>query len=132
MKELFKTKVVLIVEDHDSMRTIMKGFLRNLGFVTIEEAGDGTKAWQIVQDTPIDLIVSDWNMPVMSGLELLKRVRGNPLYEDIPFLMVTSEAHEDLVVTAIDAGVTHYIVKPFTLDTFSSKITTILTHRPAS
>lgn len=113
---------VLVVDDFATMRRIVKGVLKQLGFSDIIEAGDGDLAFKELQKEKVGLIVSDWNMPNMTGLDLLKAVRGDNKLKDTPFLMVTSEGQKENVVMAVQAGVSNYIVKPFTPETFSAKL----------
>ena len=113
---------VLVVDDFATMRRIVKGALKQLGFKDIIEAEDGKAAFDELKKDKVGLIVSDWNMPNMTGLELLKAVRGDDGLKDIPFLMVTAEGQKDNVVEAIKSGVSNYVVKPFTPDTFSEKL----------
>lgn len=119
---LDKNMKILIVDDFSTMRRIVKNILRQLNFVNITEADDGTTALEILQREKIDLIVSDWNMPKMTGLELLKAVRADDALKHIPFLMVTAEAQQENIIEAVKAGVSNYIVKPFTAETLSQKI----------
>jgi two-component system chemotaxis response regulator CheY len=104
------------------MRRIIKGVLKQIGFSKIFEAQDGNDALDLLKKEEVGLIVSDWNMPNMSGLDLLKAVRGDDNLKGIPFVMVTAEGMKENVVEAVKAGVTNYIVKPFTPETFSEKI----------
>ncbi|MBW2609247.1 MAG: chemotaxis response regulator CheY [Deltaproteobacteria bacterium] len=113
---------VLVVDDFATMRRILKGVLKQLGFGNIVEADDGAIALQELKKEKVGLIVSDWNMPNMNGLDLLKEVRGDDNLKDIPFLMVTAEGQKENVVRAVQAGVSNYIVKPFTPETFSAKL----------
>ena len=113
---------VLVVDDFATMRRIVKGVLKQLGFSNIIEAEDGNLALKELQKEKVGLIVSDWNMPNMTGLDLLKSVRGDGNLKDIPFLMVTAEGQKENVVQAVQAGVSNYIVKPFTPETFSAKL----------
>jgi len=113
---------VLVVDDFATMRRIVKGALKQLGFKDIIEAEDGKAAFDELKKEKVGLIVSDWNMPNMTGLELLKAVRGDDGLKDIPFLMVTAEGQKDNVVEAIKSGVSNYVVKPFTPDTFIEKL----------
>jgi two-component system, chemotaxis family, chemotaxis protein CheY len=117
-----KNMKILIVDDFSTMRRIIKNILRQLNFVNITEADDGSTAFEALQREKIDLIVSDWNMPKMSGLELLKAVRADDALKHIPFLMVTGESQQEMIVDAIKSGVSDYIVKPFTVETLSQKI----------
>lgn len=113
---------VLVVDDFSTMRKIIKNILRQLGFNNIVEADDGSTAWEVLNKDNIDFIVSDWNMPTMSGIELLRKVRGSEEYSDIPFLMVTAEAQQENIIEAVQAKVSNYIVKPFTPETLGQKI----------
>ena len=117
---------ILIVDDFSTMRRILRNILRQLGFTNIVEADDGTTALEVLKKQKIDLIVSDWNMPKMTGLELLKTVRASSEHKDIPFLMVTAEAQKKNVIDAVQAGVSNYIVKPFTAEQISEKLEKIL------
>jgi two-component system chemotaxis response regulator CheY len=113
---------VLVVDDFATMRRIVKGVLKQLGFSDIIEADDGSNALKELKKEKVGLIVSDWNMPNMTGLELLKEVKGDGDLKDIPFLMVTAEGQKENVVQAVQAGVSNYIVKPFTPETFKDKL----------
>jgi len=113
---------VLVVDDFATMRRIVKGVLKQLGFNSIVEAEDGTNALDTLKKEKVGLIVSDWNMPKMTGLDLLKAVRGDDALKEIPFIMVTAEGQKENVVEAVKAGVSNYIVKPFTPETFSEKL----------
>lgn len=109
----FKIKV-LVVDDFPTMRRIVKNLLKQLGFENIDEADDGVNALAKLKNGGFGLVVSDWNMPNMEGIDLLRAVRQEPSVKDIPFLMVTAEAEKEKVIEAIKAGVDNYIVKPFT------------------
>ena len=113
---------VLVVDDFSTMRRIVKNILRQLGFVNITEADDGTTAWEVLQKQKIDFVVSDWNMPLMTGIDLLRKVRADPKLGEMPFLMVTAEAQQENILEAAQARVSNYIVKPFTADTLKKKI----------
>jgi two-component system chemotaxis response regulator CheY len=113
---------VLVVDDFATMRRIVKGVLKQLGFSDIIEAEDGDLALKELNKDKFGLIVSDWNMPNMTGLDLLKAVRSDNNLKGIPFLMVTAEGQKENVVQAVQAGVSNYIVKPFTPETFSAKL----------
>ena len=117
-----KSIKVLVVDDFATMRRIVKGVLKQLGFSNIVEAEDGSKALEELKKEKIGLIVSDWNMPNMSGLDLLKAIRQDDNFKSIPFLMVTAEGQKENVVQAVQAGVSNYIVKPFTPETFNAKL----------
>ena len=113
---------LLVVDDFSTMRRIIKNILRQLGFNNIEEADDGTTAWEVINKGGIDFVISDWNMPQMTGIELLRKVRGSEEFGDLPFLMVTAEAQQENVIEAVQAKVSNYIVKPFTAETLKQKI----------
>ena len=113
---------VLVVDDFATMRRIVKNILTQLGFKNIIEADDGTSALDILKSEKVDLIISDWNMPKMTGLDLLKAVRGDAGMADTPFIMVTAEAQQDNIILAVKAKVSQYIVKPFTADTLAEKL----------
>ena len=117
---------ILVVDDFATMRRIMKNILKQLGYTNITEADDGTTALEELKRGSFDLIISDWNMPKMTGLDLLKLVRADPLYKDIPFLMVTAEAQKQNVIEAVQAGVSNYVVKPFTAEAIADKLGKII------
>ena len=117
---------VLVVDDFATMRRIIKNVLKQIGFTNILEADDGTTALGVLKEKKVDLIISDWNMPQMTGLDLLKTVRSEATTKGIPFLMVTAEAQKDNVLQAVQAGVSNYIVKPFTADAVKDKLVQIL------
>jgi len=117
-----KNMRILVVDDFSTMRRIIKNILKQLGFTNVVDADDGTTAWEILNKDKIDFIISDWNMPKMSGIELLRKVRASEEFADIPFLMVTAEGQQENVIEAVQAGVSNYIVKPFTPETFEQKI----------
>ncbi len=120
---------ILVVDDFPTMRKIVRGVLKQLGYTNIEEAEDGQQAISILEQSPYDFVVSDWNMPNMTGLELLKAVRANPKTKHIPFLMVTAEADKANIVEAVKAGVSSYVVKPFNAGTLKEKIDRIFQPR---
>lgn len=122
----YKDLTVLIVDDFVTMRRIVKKILRDLDFQNIIEAEDGSAALDVLKSTKVDLIVSDWNMPRMSGLELLKLVRSTDSIKEIPFLMVTAEAQKENIIEAVKAKVSNYIVKPFTVATLEEKLAKIV------
>ncbi len=113
---------VLVVDDFSTMRRIIKNILRQIGFNDIVEADDGQNAWEVLNRDKIDFIISDWNMPNMTGIELLRKVRGSEEFSDLPFLMVTAEAQQENIIEAVQAKVSNYIVKPFTAETLQQKI----------
>ncbi|MEJ5363739.1 MAG: response regulator [Desulfosoma sp.] len=122
----YKDMKVLVVDDFATMRRIVKNILRELDFKEIVEAENGAAAVKILESQDIDLIVSDWNMPKMTGLDLLKWVRANEKTKNLPFLMVTAEAQKENVVEAVKAKVSNYIVKPFTAAVMAEKLAKIL------
>lgn len=113
---------VLIVDDFSTMRRIVRNILRQIGIANVVEADDGTTAWDILNREKIDFIVSDWNMPKMPGIDLLRKVRSSEQFAELPFLMVTAEAQQENIIEAAQAKVSNYIVKPFTADTLKQKI----------
>ncbi|HPV49025.1 MAG TPA: response regulator [Smithellaceae bacterium] len=117
---------VLIVDDFATMRKVIRNLLKQVGYEDIVEAEDGVMALKALKSQKIDVIVSDWNMPNMTGFELLKAVRADPDLAKTPFLMVTAEALQDNVVAAVKAGVNNYIVKPFTAEVLNEKIKKIM------
>jgi len=119
---LDKNMKILIVDDFSTMRRIIKNLLRDLGFNNTQEADDGTTALPMLQAGGFDFLVTDWNMPGMTGLDLLKAVRADPKLASLPVLMVTAEAKKDQIIEAAQAGVNGYIVKPFTAQTLKEKI----------
>ena len=117
---------ILVVDDFATMRKVIKNLLKQVGYKNITEAEDGGAALRVLKSQKIDFIISDWNMPNMNGLEFLKAVRADSELSDLPFLMVTAEALKENVVAAVKAGVSNYIVKPFTADTLNEKIRKII------
>ncbi|MHC1789263.1 chemotaxis response regulator CheY [Solidesulfovibrio sp.] len=113
---------ILVVDDFSTMRRIIKNILRQLGFNNIIEADDGSTAWETLNKDKIDFIISDWNMPKMPGIELLRKVRSSEEFAALPFLMVTAEAQQENIIEAVQAKVSNYIVKPFTAETLGQKI----------
>ncbi|MEF2145009.1 MAG: chemotaxis response regulator CheY [Desulfovibrionaceae bacterium] len=113
---------ILVVDDFSTMRRIIKNILRQLGYDNVVEADDGTTAWDVLNKDNVDFIISDWNMPHMTGIELLRKVRASEEYGDVPFLMVTAEAQQENIIEAVQARVNNYIVKPFTPETLGQKI----------
>jgi two-component system chemotaxis response regulator CheY len=117
---------ILVVDDFATMRKVIRNLLKQIGYENIVEAEDGVTALKILRSQKIDLVVSDWNMPNMTGLELLKEVRADEELKQTPFLMVTAEALQGNVIAAVKAGVSNYIVKPFTAEVLNDKIKKIL------
>ena len=121
---------VLIVDDYPTMRHTIADVIRKFGFSKISFAEDGQMAWEMLQDHPFELLLLDWSMPRMTGLELLQRIRASEReFADIPVLAITAEAEERSIVEAVRHGVTDYIVKPFTPDTLERKLKDILARR---
>jgi two-component system chemotaxis response regulator CheY len=113
---------VLVVDDFSTMRRIVKNLLKQIGFTNIDEAEDGEQAYTKLKSETFGLVVSDWNMPNLDGLGLIKKVRADSEINSVPILMVTAEAEKDKVISAIQAGVNNYIVKPFTGEVLREKI----------
>ncbi|WP_425411360.1 chemotaxis response regulator CheY [Oceanospirillum beijerinckii] len=113
---------ILIVDDFSTMRRIVKNLLRDLGFTNTHEADDGLTALPMLETGNFDFLVTDWNMPGMTGFDLLKTCRADPRFKDLPILMVTAEAKREQIVAAAQAGVNGYIVKPFTAAVLKEKI----------
>ena len=120
-----KNMRVFIVDDYTTMLRILRNLLRQLDLNNVEEANDGENAYHMMQKNPPDLIISDWNMAPVSGLDLLRRVRADAKLRHIPFIMVTAESKTENVVAAKQAGVSNYIVKPFNADTLRAKIVSV-------
>ena len=118
---------VLIADDMLTMRKLVTKSLKDLGFTKFIEAKDGAEAWEKLSTapTPVGLVLSDWNMPNSSGLDFLRRVRADARFKTLPFLLITAEAEKTQIVEAIKAGVSNYVVKPFTTDTLKEKITAV-------
>lgn len=113
---------ILIVDDFSTMRRIIKNLLRDLGFNNTEEADDGNTGLPKLQSGNYDFLVTDWNMPGMTGIDLLRAVRADERLKELPVLMVTAEAKKEQIVMAAQEGVNGYIVKPFTAQTLKEKI----------
>ena len=113
---------ILIVDDFATMRRIIRNLLRELGFTNTHEADDGDTALPMLQSGNFDFVVSDWNMPRMTGLDLLRAVRADVNLNELPVLMVTAESKRERIVEAAEAGVNGYVVKPFTAGTLEEKI----------
>lgn len=117
------TTKVLVVDDMMTMRKIVVKACKDIGFSDITEAPDGQKAWEAIQATPsIGLVISDWNMPNCTGLDLLKRVRADSRFKNIPFVLLTAESEGHQVAEAVKSGVDNYIVKPFTPELLQRKL----------
>ena len=121
------TMPVLIVDDYNTMIRIIRNLLKQLGFVEIDDACDGTAALAKMRNRKYGLIISDWNMEPMTGYDLLQRVRGDEALSETPFIMVTAESKTENVIAAKKAGVSNYIVKPFNAQTLRAKIDAVFT-----
>ncbi len=121
-----KNMPILIVDDYKTMLRIIRNLLMQLGFNNVDEAIDGSSALQKLRDKDCGLIISDWNMEPMSGLQLLKEVRADIKLKELPFIMITAESKSENVIAAKEAGVSNYIVKPFNAATLKGKLTTVL------
>ncbi|MFT6899952.1 MAG: two-component system chemotaxis response regulator CheY [Colwellia sp.] len=119
---LDKNMKVLVVDDFSTMRRIVKNLLRDLGFTNISEADDGSTALPMLKEGSFDFVVTDWNMPGMQGIDLLKAIRADAKLSHIPVLLITAEAKKEQIVMAAQAGVNGYIVKPFTAATLNAKL----------
>ena len=118
---------ILIIDDMATMRKIVRKHLASLGFENVTDADDGATAWPLIEEAhgsgePYELIISDWNMPQLSGLELLKKCRADERFAADPFILLTAEAEKDQILEAIKAGVSQYITKPFKPDTLKEKM----------
>lgn len=118
-----KTRV-LIVDDMLTMRKLVGKVCKEIGFTDLTEATDGALAWKAINETqpPFGLVISDWNMPNTTGLDLLKRVRADTRFTKLPFIMVTAEAEQHQIVEAVKSGVSNYVIKPFTAGTLREKL----------
>ena len=116
---------ILVVDDMSTMRRIVKNILKQLGFNNLEEAENGQEALTKLQADHYGFVVSDWNMPVMMGIDLLRAIRADEKLKAIPVLMVTAEAQKENLMEAVKAGVSNYVVKPFTAETMQEKINKI-------
>jgi two-component system, chemotaxis family, chemotaxis protein CheY len=119
----------LVVDDYSTMRRIVKNLLHDLGYANVTEADDGNTALPLLQNGSFDFLITDWNMPGMAGLDLLKAVRANEKLKKMPVLMLTAEAKREQIVEAAQAGVSGYVIKPFTAQTLKEKIDKILESR---
>ncbi len=121
-----KNMPILIVDDYKTMLRIIKNLLSQLGFNNVEEATDGEAAFAKMEQKEYKMVISDWNMQPMSGLDLLKKIRTDSRFSDMPFIMITAETKVDNVIVAKKEGVNNYIVKPFNAATLKSKLTAVL------
>jgi two-component system chemotaxis response regulator CheY len=119
---------VLIVDDYKTMLRIIRNLLKQIGFNNVEEATDGVEALSKLRASTFGLVISDWNMAPMTGLELLQAVRADAKLKTVPFIMITAESKTENVVAAKQAGVSNYIVKPFNAETLQGKIEKVLGH----
>ena len=117
---------VLIVDDYKTMLRVLHSLLRQMNFTDIEEAEDGAKALEKLKQDTYGLVISDWNMEPMSGMELLKEIRADEGMKDLPFIMITAESSSENVKAAKEAGVSNYIIKPFTAETLQTKLVSVL------
>ncbi len=124
------TLKILVVDDFATMRRIIRNLLQDLGFSNISEADDGNTALPMLQSGNFDLLITDWNMPGMPGLDLLKAVRADSRLAKLPVLMLTAEAKREQIVEAAQAGVNGYVIKPFTAETLKTKLDKILAAMP--
>ncbi|WP_414476007.1 response regulator [Microvirga sp. M2] len=116
---------VLVVDDYQTMIRIIKNLLKQIGFTDVDEAKDGTEAFDKLKEKKYGLVISDWNMAPMTGYELLQKVRADEALNSLPFIMITAEAKTENVVAAKQAGVNNYIVKPFNAETLKAKISAV-------
>ena len=121
-----KNMPILIVDDYKTMLRIIRNLLKQIGFDNVEEATDGSQALQKLREKKFNLVISDWNMEPMTGIELLREVREDDNLKKLPFIMVTAESKTENVVIAKEAGVSNYIVKPFNAATLKSKLNGVL------
>lgn len=117
-----KNMKILVVDDFHTMRRIVINLLKQLGFSNVVEASDGKEALDKVKEDRIDLVISDWNMPNMTGIDFLKELRADEKYKSLPFIMVTAEGKKENVIAAVHAGVSNYVVKPFNAATLKEKL----------
>lgn len=118
---------LLVVDDSSTMRRIIKNTLSRLGYEDVLEGEDGLQGWNVLDTNPdMGMLITDWNMPEMNGLELVKKVRADARFADLPIIMVTTEGGKAEVITALKAGVNNYIVKPFTPQVLKEKLAAVL------
>jgi two-component system, chemotaxis family, chemotaxis protein CheY len=117
---------ILIVDDYKTMLRIIRNLLKQLGFNNVDEATDGSMALQKLRDKDYGLVISDWNMEPMTGIQLLREVRADSKLRNLPFIMITAESKTENVVAAKEAGVNNYIVKPFNAATLKTKLSSVL------
>ena len=130
MKTVENNFKILLIDDFETMIKIIRNILDELGFHNIITARNGEIAWEVLNKERIDFIISDWNMPIMTGFELLKKVKASDSdFAHIPFLMVTAEAEKRHILDAVEEGVNQYIIKPFTSNTLKEKIASAIQHQ---
>ena len=117
---------ILIIDDHGLTREMVRSILKQAGYDTLYMAESGHEALEIMRDKKVDLVVCDWNMPGMSGLEVLRTIRSDRSLKRLPFVMLTAEAYKENIVEALRSGVTEYVVKPFTAQTLTEKVAAAL------
>lgn len=118
---------LLVVDDSSTMRRIIKNTLARLGHKDVLEGEDGVQGWSVLDENPdMGMLITDWNMPEMNGLELVKKVRADERFTDLPIIMVTTEGGKAEVITALKAGVNNYIVKPFTPQVLKEKLAAVM------
>ena len=128
MRSVDRSLSILIIDDHRTMLRIIRNLLKQIDLNDVDETTDGNEALKKLHQTSYDLVISDWNMQPMSGLELLREIRAQPSLRRLPFIMITAESGLDRVIAAKQAGVSSYIVKPFNTETLRDKIEKILHH----
>jgi two-component system chemotaxis response regulator CheY len=121
-----KSMPILIIDDYKTMLKIVRGLLNQLGFTNIDEATDGSMAWNMMQEKDYKLLLCDWNMEPMNGLDLLKKIRADAKFGKMPFIMVTAETKAENILLAKQCGVNNYIVKPFNLATLKTKMQAVI------
>jgi len=124
-----KALKILVVDDHSLTRTMVRAILKGIGFENILQAENGQEAVEHILHGNIEIVICDWNMPEGTGLEVLKTIRTDERFRDLPFIMLTAEAYRENVAAALSAGVTDYIVKPFTADVLAEKLNLVLEKR---
>jgi two-component system chemotaxis response regulator CheY len=117
---------ILVVDDYNTMRRIVRNLLKQLGFENVDEAADGGEAFKKLQEDNFNMVISDWNMEPVTGMDLLKQVRANDKLKNLPFIMVTAESKPENVIAAKQAGVSNYIVKPFNAETLKTKMVSVI------
>lgn len=117
---------ILVVDDYNTMRRIVRNLLKQLGFENVDEAADGGEAFKKLQEEAFQMVISDWNMEPVTGMDLLKQVRAHDKLKNMPFIMVTAESKPENVIAAKQAGVSNYIVKPFNAETLKTKMTAVI------